>query len=139
MQPPVSSDFQQAGETMKVVTGYTGWDAAPNGATATIRLRTTDGSEQSMTFTAECLDLVGVALLEMKAGAEPQARAGVRIDDEAGRKFSAKAIQGAEVRVDIPDKSDRVVLNFWNSNGAHFPMLVLREFVHHIRLQLDRI
>jgi hypothetical protein len=119
--------------------GFDGGQSAPDGSTVTIKLVRDDGTEEQITFSADVLDGLAIALLEMKAAAESHAQAGVPTSDEAGGRFVGKALRVAEFRLDVPDRNDVIVLNFWNSNRAHLPVLVPREFVRQLRTRLAQI
>jgi hypothetical protein len=118
---------------------FNGASSANDGSTVSIRLERDDGTEERLTFSSDLLDELAIHLLEAKAAAEYRAQAGVPTSAAAGERFVARAIQIAELQVDIPDQGDKIVLNFWNANQAHFRFSLKREFVHLLRTRLARI
>jgi hypothetical protein len=114
-------------------------DIENGGDVASIGLFDSAGNEQRIFLSPDILEELSHALLVLKAAVERAQQAGIPPDQTSGGRFVAKAMRIDQFRVDRPDRSDRVVLNFWNKGLAHYCFALESEQARRLRSRLEAI
>lgn len=111
----------------------------PDGEVASVGLIDSTGREQRILLSPDILEEFGHALLTLKAAVDRAQQAGVPPAEESGGRFVAKVMRIDQFRVDKPDRSDRVVLNFWSPAQAHYRFALASELALRLRKRLEAI
>jgi hypothetical protein len=114
-------------------------DIEDGGDIASIGLFDSAGKEQRIFLSPDILEDFGHALLVLKSAVERAQQVGIPPDETSGSRFVAKTMRIDQFRVDRPDRGDRVVLNFWNKNLAHYCFSLESELARRLRSRLDAI